>query len=107
RAVELVDSALRRWRGQPFQGFDDLPGVAEVRIRLDQVRAALRDLRVDALVATGRTTTAVVELYETVAQDPAREGAWIQLIGLLQQAGRRGDAVAAFHAARDAVREQL
>src|SRR5690606_28585801 len=40
RAVGLVDSALRRWRGQPFQGFDDLPGVAEVRIRLDQVRAA-------------------------------------------------------------------
>lgn len=107
RALELVDSALGRWRGQPFQGFDDLPDVAEVRTRLEQVRAALRDLRVDALVATGRTTTAVVELYQTVAQDPAREGAWIRLIGLLQQAGRRGDAVAAFHAARDAVREQL
>lgn len=106
RALELLDDALREWRGTPYADFDQTWARTE-RSRLDQLRLAATEQRAQALLELGRPGPVVPDLDALVAEHPWREEAWRLLALALYRTGRQGDALAAVRRARELLREQL
>jgi DNA-binding SARP family transcriptional activator len=106
QAAALLEDALALWRGRPFEGIarDD---AFDAVCSLDELRRDLEEHLAEAQLAGGRRHAAIVTLRRLTEQDPLREGAWTLLVRALTEAGRRGEAVAAFRAARSALIEEL
>lgn len=106
-ALAEFDAALALWRGSPLP---DLAlgafGQAE-RTRLEEVRLALVEGRVTALLALGRSVDAVQDAESALAGAPYREQLWADLMLALYRCGRQGDALAAYQRARDRLDEDL
>ncbi|MDZ7733641.1 MAG: BTAD domain-containing putative transcriptional regulator [Acidimicrobiia bacterium] len=107
RAHELVDAALGAWRGDPYEELDHLEEVVADRHRLAELVIAAENLRLRAALALGRVAWAVPEAERLVAISPYDEGRWALLMGALDLAGRRGDALGAFDRARRRLREEF
>ncbi|MFP5378075.1 MAG: BTAD domain-containing putative transcriptional regulator [Acidimicrobiia bacterium] len=106
-ALDLVDDALALWRGPAFADFAFEPFARAEIARLDALRAAAEDLRVDARLALGRHAEVVGELEARVAASPLRERAWAQLMTALYRDGRQADALRAFQRARTTLLDDL
>jgi predicted ATPase/DNA-binding SARP family transcriptional activator len=104
--VEL-DAALARWRGRPFGDLADEAFLRAETRRLEDLHAAARELRADALVRGGRADEAVAELRALVGDEPTREPAWSRLVLALYATGRQADALAAYHEIRDRLDDEL
>lgn len=100
-----IEAALREWTDPPLAGLD-APGLTAVADALVEqwLGAVERDLQ-------GRIGTdpagAIGPLTELTASHPFREGLWALLMTALYRVGRQGDALAAFHAARQHLVDQL
>lgn len=105
-AATLIEDALSLWRGRPFEGIglDEAYSAAD---RLDELHRDLREILAEVRLATGEGNAAIALLRSLTTQDPLREGAWAMLVRALQAAGRRGEAVAAYRAARTVLADEL
>jgi predicted ATPase/DNA-binding SARP family transcriptional activator len=99
--------ALRLWRGPVLADLADFDVGRAERVRLEKLRRAVLDERIDADLALGRHAELVAELEALVAEDPLRERTWGQLMVALYGAGRQADALRAYEAARRNVTKEL
>src|SRR5262249_7451018 len=106
RAARLCD-ALSLWHGEPLA---DLRGeaFAEREIaRLEELRLAAIEERIDAELALGRHHELVPELESLVAEDAFRERLRGQLMLALYRCGRQADALHVFQSGRRLLVEEL
>ncbi len=72
-ASERLHEALSLWRGSPLADFAYEPFAQTAIARLEEIRSAALELRIDADLALGRHDALVGELKELVAEQPLRE----------------------------------
>jgi len=105
RAAELLVDALALWRGAPLAdlGYESFaqPTIA----RLEEIRLAALELRIDADLALGRHALVVPELEALVEEHPLRERLRAQLMLALYRSGRQAEALVAYGNARAALVE--
>ncbi|HXO10322.1 MAG TPA: BTAD domain-containing putative transcriptional regulator [Solirubrobacteraceae bacterium] len=105
RGVELLDQALRLWRGPPLAdvSFEDF---AQATIReLEELRLSALDTRVEALLELGRHAEVIGELEARLARHPTREAAAEQLMLALYRSGRQADALDVYQRTRERLDE--
>jgi YVTN family beta-propeller protein len=106
-ASDRLREALRLWRGPPL---GDLAYESFVRVdadRLEELRLAVLEDRLDADLALGRQAEVVPELRELVAEHPLRERFREQLMVALYRAGRQAEALEVYRTGRHVLREEL
>src|SRR5688572_9044559 len=101
RAAARLGAALEEWRGPPLADVAFEPFAPPEIARLEDLRAAAVEDRVEADLALGRGAELVTELEQLVAAEPWRERVRGQLMLALYRTGRQGEALDAY---RDAVR---
>ena len=101
RAAARLRAALEEWRGPPLADVAFEPFAPPEIARLEDLRAAACEDRVEADLVLGRGAELVAELERLVAAEPLRERLRGQLMLALYRAGRQGEALDAY---RDAVR---
>ena len=101
RAAARLRAALQEWRGPALADVAFEPFAPPEIARLEDLRAAAVEDRVDADLAMGRGAELVGELEALVAEEPLRERLRAQLMVALYRAGRQGEALDAY---REAVR---
>jgi DNA-binding SARP family transcriptional activator len=107
RAERRLGDALALWRGPPLAEFAQ-KRFAQIEIgRLEELRLACLEERIEADLANGRSAELVGELDALVAEHPLRERLRAQLMLALYRCGRQGEALEAYQAARRALVEEL
>lgn len=104
RAATVLREALELWRGPALA---DVPGAPAQAARLDELRLAAIEDRVEADLAMGASAALVAELREFVVAHPLRERSRGQLMRALSALGRPAEALAEFEDARSTLAEQL
>ncbi len=106
-ASRLLHEALALWRGPPLAEFA-FDGFAQAEIgRLEDLRLAAVEERVEADLALARPAELIGELEALVAEHPHRERLRGQLMLALYRSGRQAEALAAYQAARRALVDEL
>ncbi|QKW37758.1 winged helix-turn-helix domain-containing protein [Actinomadura sp. NAK00032] len=100
-------AALALWRGPALAGAAGLRFADAPTARLDALRRAALEERLDADLALGRHAEAIPELQALAADDPLREPVTALLMRALYAAGRQADALARYQEARRALGEGL
>jgi DNA-binding SARP family transcriptional activator len=106
-AARKLHQALALWRGPALADLA-YESFAQAEIaRLEELRLAALDQRIDADLATGRHAELVGELEALVAQHPLHERLRCQLMLALYRSGRQAEALDAYRAARRELSEEL
>ena len=106
-ALEKLTEALSLWRGAPLGDLAYEP-FAQVEVeRLEELRLAGLEERIDAELGVGRNAALVPELQTLVAQHPLRERLRGQLMLALYRSGRQAEALQAYREARGYFVEEL
>ena len=93
-------AALELWRGPPLADLAyERVAQAEI-VRLEELRWAALELRIDADLAAGRAPELVGELESLVAAQPLRERLRAQLMLALYRCSRQAEALEAYRRAR-------
>ncbi|MBN6035382.1 BTAD domain-containing putative transcriptional regulator [Amycolatopsis sp. 195334CR] len=103
-AAARLGDALALWRGPALA---DAPFAAAAAARLEELRLAALEDRIDADLGTGAHQALVAELGALIAAHPLRERLRGQLVRALHAGGRRAEALAAFEDARRTLAEEL
>jgi YVTN family beta-propeller protein len=106
-ASRLLRSALALWRGPPLAEFRYEPFAQPAIARLEELRLAALEERIDADMALGRHTELVAELAELVEENPLRERLRGQLMLALYHSGRQAEALEIYQEFRRTLSEQL
>jgi predicted ATPase/DNA-binding SARP family transcriptional activator len=106
-AARSLADGLRLWRGPALSEFADLGFAGPEATRLEQLRLTAVEERLEAELATGRSSELVPELETLVAAHPLRERLRGHLMLALYRAGRQADALEAYHDARRVLDEEL
>jgi DNA-binding SARP family transcriptional activator len=105
-APKLVE-ALALWRGPALADLAYEP-FAQVEIaRLEEMRLAVLEQRIDAELACGRHAQLVGELEALIARHPLRERLRAQLMLALYRSARQAEALDAYRAARRELQDEL
>lgn len=105
-AAETLRQALELWRGPPLADFT-FEGFAEAEIgRLEELRLAALEDRIDADLDLGRAELAG-ELEALIVRHPLRERLRGQLMLALYRAGRQSEALAVFRDARERLVQEV
>ena len=107
RAAVLLGSALSLWRGPALAEFATEPLSSSEGGRLEELRLAVLEERIDAELAMGRHSELVGQLESLVARHPLRERLRGQLMVALYRSGRQAEALGAYADARRILVEQL
>jgi predicted ATPase/DNA-binding SARP family transcriptional activator len=107
RAASRLRSALDLWQGHPFAGVSDDGALRAEAQRLEDLRAAAFEDRIEADLALGQNADLVDDLEGLVRQYPYRERLWRHLMLALYRAERQTDALAAYRRARALLDEEL
>jgi class 3 adenylate cyclase/DNA-binding SARP family transcriptional activator/pimeloyl-ACP methyl ester carboxylesterase len=99
RASEQLGEALALWRGPALADLDE-PFAHGESARLDELRQACLEDRIEADLGLGRHAALVPELEALVTALPLREGLRSQLILALYRCGRQAEALDAYQAFR-------
>lgn len=100
QAAASLRAALALWRGPALADLVDQQfAQSEIR-RLDELRLAALEDRIDADLALGRHDALVAELETLVAENPYRERLQGQLLLALYRSGRQAEALEAYQRAR-------
>jgi len=106
RARELLGGALALWRGPALAEFSEPFARAETA-RLEELRLAALERRIEADLALGRHDVVVGELEALVAAHPLRERLRSQRMLALYRSGRHAEALAAYRAFRTTLADEL
>jgi predicted ATPase/DNA-binding SARP family transcriptional activator len=106
-ATARLGEALALWRGPALAEFSAEPFARAEGGRLDELRLAATEDRIDGDLALGRAASVIGELEALTAQHPLRERPREQLMLALYRSGRQGEALAAYHEFRAVLDEQL
>ncbi|WP_410822380.1 BTAD domain-containing putative transcriptional regulator [Micromonospora sp. 050-3] len=107
RAAAVLREALELWRGPALADAIGAAGAPAQAARLDELRLAAIEDRVEADLALGAQSALIAELRELVVAHPLRERSRGQLMRALAALGRPAEALAEFEDARHTLAEQL
>lgn len=100
-AAASLGEALALWRGPPLADFSYAPFAQAAIVRLQELRLAAIEQRVEAQLALGDHARLTGELQALVLEHPLRERLWGQLMLALYRDGRQAEALQAYRAARE------
>jgi DNA-binding SARP family transcriptional activator/ABC-type branched-subunit amino acid transport system substrate-binding protein/DNA-binding beta-propeller fold protein YncE len=106
-AADGLRRALELWHGPALADMAYEPFAQAEIARLEELRAAATEKRIDADLACGRHAELIGELESLVAQHPFWERLRSQLMLALYRSGRQADALAAYRKARSELSEGL
>jgi len=106
-AAERLREALELWRGPPLAEFEYEEFAQPAIARLEELRLAAVEKRIDADLALGRHADVIPELEALAVDHPLREGPSRQLMLALYRAGRQADALAVYRASRGRFVDEL
>jgi ABC-type transport system substrate-binding protein/DNA-binding SARP family transcriptional activator/streptogramin lyase len=106
-AAGTLRQALGLWRGDVLADLADYAFTRPEAARLEELRLAAAEARVDADLALGRHDALTAELEQLVAEHPVRERLHGQLMLALYRCGRQADALAAYRRLRDLLAGEL
>jgi DNA-binding SARP family transcriptional activator len=106
-AARLLGAALELWRGPPLAdlGFEGFAGAAV--LRLEELRVAALEDRIDAELALGRDAELVPELEQMIRERPLRERPRGQLMLALYRAERQAEALEVYQETRRTLVDEL
>ena len=107
RASALLREALELWRGPALADVIGAPGAPAQAARLDELRLAAIEDRVEADLALGAHGGLIAELRKLIVAHPLRERPRGQLMRALAALGRPAEALTEFEDARHTLAEQL
>jgi peptide/nickel transport system substrate-binding protein len=107
RAAGLLREALALWNGPPLADFTYEPFAQTEIPRLEELRLAALEERIDADLALGHGGDLVAELEALVAQHPYRERLRGQLMLALYRDGRQAEALTVYQETRKLLVEEL
>ncbi len=107
RASASLRDALSLFRGEPLQDLAYEPWAQAEIARLQELRLAALEERVDAELALGRHAQLVPELEARVREQPLRERLRAQLMLALYRSGRQADALESHREGRRTLDERL
>ena len=102
-----LGKALALWRGPPLADFTYEPFAQAEIARLEELRLAALEERIDADLVLGRHADVVGELEALIDRYPLRERLREQLMLALYRSGRQAEALAAYREARRTLVEEL
>src|SRR4051794_33350074 len=105
RAASLLAEALALWRGPPLAELADEPFARIEAGRLEELRRAALEERIEADLALGRHANLIGELEALIAEHPHRERLRGQLVLALDRSGRQAEALEAYRNAGAALDE--
>jgi WD40 repeat protein/DNA-binding SARP family transcriptional activator len=106
-AATLLRSAEQLWEGRPFADLEFEPfGRLEVE-RLEELRLAAVEQRIDADLALGRQLDLVPELETLAAEHPFREHFRAQLMMALYRSGRQAEGLDVYQQTRTLLSDEL
>jgi YVTN family beta-propeller protein len=106
-AAETLRAALDLWRGRALADVAEVPFARAESARLEEIRVAALEDRIDADIALGRSAEVVGELEGLVRLHPYRERLRGQLMLALYRSGRQADALGAYRDARTTLANEL
>jgi DNA-binding SARP family transcriptional activator len=106
-ASERLRDALSLWRGPALADFAYESFTQTAIARLEEIRLAAVELRIDVDLALGRHDELVAELEGLVAEQPLRERLRGYLMTALYRSGRQAEALDAYKDARRALVDEL
>jgi YVTN family beta-propeller protein len=106
-AAEMLRQALALWRSDVLADLTDYTFIRPEAARLDELRLAALEARIDADLALGRHDTVAGELEHLAAGHPLRERLHGQLMLALYRCGRQAEALAVYRRARDLLAAEL
>ncbi|HEY6396954.1 MAG TPA: BTAD domain-containing putative transcriptional regulator, partial [Solirubrobacteraceae bacterium] len=106
-AATVLRDALGLWRGPALADFVFEPFAHADVVRLEELRLAALEERVQADLALGRHAELIPELEALLAEHPLRERFAGQLMLALYRGDRQADASGVYHATRAVLVEQL
>jgi hypothetical protein len=106
-AARKLREALALWRGPPLADLAYEPFAQAEIARLEELRLAVLEQRIDADLARGRHAELVGELESLIARHPLREGLRGQLMLALYRSARQAEALDAYQHARRELDEEL
>lgn len=107
QVAKALDDQLSRWRGEPYPELDDDPDAIAERVRLADLYAAARELRIVAGLAVGAHDDLVGDLAALCAENPLHERWWSLWAVALFRSGRLPDALAALQTLRAELADEL
>jgi DNA-binding SARP family transcriptional activator/class 3 adenylate cyclase len=106
-AARVLGEALRLWRGTALADFSYEPFAQAEIARLEELRLATLEDRIEADLALGRHAEVVGELRSVIPEHPFRERLRAQLVLSLYRSGRQAEALEAYREARNTLVEEL
>ncbi len=106
-ASKRLSSALALWRGDPLSDFAYEPFAQSEIARLEELRLAALEDRIDADLALGKHAALVGELEPLAHEHPSRERLTGQLMLALYRSGRQAEALESYRKARRALVDEL
>jgi len=107
RARKALQTGIALWQGPPLVDFASQPFAQGEIARLEELRLAALEERIEADLALGRHLELVPELEALVHADPLRERLRAQLMLALYRSGRQAEALEAYRQARAMLVEEL
>ena len=96
QAEAMLSTALARWQGDALADLAYESWATPVAERLEELRLAAAELRIEAMLALGQSTKAIGEIRSLLVAHPLRESLHAQLLRGLMSAGRRSEALDAY-----------
>jgi YVTN family beta-propeller protein len=106
-AGATLTDALALWRGEVLADVADFEFVAPLAARLEQLRRSAVASRLEAEMALGHHDAVIAELDDLVARYALDEELQATRILALYRSGRQSDALAAYRAVRNMLRDEL
>jgi predicted ATPase/DNA-binding SARP family transcriptional activator len=106
-ALQLLDQAMRLWRGPPLADFRYEPFAQAEIARLEELQLACLEERNDARLALGSAGALTAELGRMVTEHPLRERLRGQFMLALYRSGRQTEALETYREFRSVLGEEL
>ena len=107
RAAGVLADSLALWRGKALADIPLSTFIEAEAERLDELRFAALELRIEADIACGRHCDVIPELRRLLADQQLREELWLLLMRALDGAGRRAEALGVYDQARQVISDEL
>jgi YVTN family beta-propeller protein len=106
-ASALFTEGLALWRGRPAEDVVLHAGGDGRVARLEELRRAARDERLEVELELGHHTRVIGEIKELIAENPFSEHPRAMLMLALYRSGRQAESLAAFRDARETLKDEL